>query len=189
MQVLWVVAKVATWKDWLCCRICLFLCVILSLLIFLIFIDCRIHTGPNSTRLHTTRHHTTYHEMSCRVDTRRNVSSLFQHGGQRSDGDRLYQFSNCALDIIRVRNMKKQKHTVRVRNYLTKTEFNTLNTFNVSFDMLNMARLVVHKSACPKCISQTMRRVVSCQTKWNLGNTLNRRLSFKPSYQNVNNVI
>jgi len=40
--------------------------------------------------------------LSCRVEaqTRRNVSSLFQHGGHRSDGDRLYQLSMYRLMLL-----------------------------------------------------------------------------------------
>jgi len=41
----------------------------------------------------------TRHDLSCRVVSRRNVSSLFQRGRQRSDGDRLYSFRIFVLGV------------------------------------------------------------------------------------------
>ena len=78
--------------------------------------------------LGSTRHNTTCPVTSCRVETRRSVPSLFQHGGRRSDVDRLHQFSisenmQCGHEII----CRRQSPT--------------------HFDTFDTTRLVVHNKS------------------------------------------
>jgi len=69
------------------------------------------HLDEAQIPLGSTRHDTILSgRVLCRDETRRNVSSFFQHGRRRSDGDRVYyRLEFCALDVgLHARNIEKR---------------------------------------------------------------------------------
>lgn len=84
----------------------------------------------------------TLHDLSHRVETRHRCRACFNMADEEA---RVIPSTNSVLHTLGIHsgNTKKRKHAVLIRDYSTKTVFDTLETLDVlSFNKFDMIRFV-----------------------------------------------